>query len=76
MERTIFRLIGIVHGDGSLSGNRLTITDKCHEFPIVLRKIFQKHFSYVPPIFRDAKRNTFYTYTKQKEIVKFLFRDI
>ena len=67
----LFRLLGILHGDGSLSGNRVTVTDKHREFHEVLAGIFQDIFHYKPTIYRDRSKNTFYTYTKKKEIVNF-----
>ncbi len=66
--RKLARLLGIVHGDGNASYERILITDKSKDFHEVLRRLFIDIFQITPNLYNDKKRNTYYTHTKNKAV--------
>lgn len=66
------RLLGIIHGDGNMSYDRIVITDKCLEYHIIIQDLFEKVFSVKPNLFHDKKRHTYYSHIKRMVVYKFL----
>ncbi len=69
-SRKLARLLGIIHGDGNASYGRILITDKHKNFHEVLRGLFIDVFQITPSLYNDKKRNTFYTYTKNRMVYR------
>ncbi len=71
------RLLGIVHGDGNMSYNRLLISDQCRKYhTTVLRPMFWKAFKVRPNIFHDRNRNSYYTHTKKVRVYGFFAENL
>ena len=66
------RIIGVIHGDGNMSGKRVHVTDHNLEYHKYLHRLFKKAFDITPNIFHDKNRNTFYTYFKNSVVYKYL----
>ena len=73
ISEELLRLIGIIHGDGNMSFNRVHITDKSREYhEKLIIPTFEKLFGIRMNLFHDKNRNSYYSYTKNKIIYKFL----
>ena len=69
----MFRIVGILHGDGNMSFSRILITDKCKDYHItVLRPLFRKVFNLRLNLFHDQKRNSYYSHVKNKLVYNYL----
>ena len=68
----ICRIIGIIHGDGNMSGKRIHITDKNPKYHEYLNELFRKTFGISLNIFEDKNRNSFYSYSKNSVVYKYL----
>ena len=69
----LFRLIGIIHGDGNMSFNRIHISDKSLDYhKMVLQPLFMKLFNLRLNLYRDKGRNSYYSHIKNKVVYKFL----
>jgi intein/homing endonuclease len=66
------RIVGIIHGDGNMSGRRLLITDQNREYHDFLHKLFARSFCLKLNLFHDNARNTFYSHSKNTIVYKFL----
>ncbi len=66
------RLIGLLHGDGNMSGRRVLLTDQNKEFHLVIRRIFKSVFGITPNLFHDKGRNSYYSHTKSADVYRFL----
>lgn len=66
------RLLGLLHGDGNMSGGRVLLTDQNREFHKTIRGIFKSTFELAPNTFHDTGRNTYYTHTKSVLVYRFL----
>jgi intein-encoded DNA endonuclease-like protein len=66
------RIIGIIHGDGNMSGKRIHITDQNLEYHEYLKELFRKTFGITLNIFHDKNRNSFYSYSKNSIVYKYL----
>ena len=70
-SKELCRILGILHGDGNMSGGRILITDKNKEYHETLQKLFSKVFAVKLNLFHDKKRNTYYSHTKRKALYKY-----
>lgn len=68
----ICRIIGIIHGDGNMSGKRIHVTDKNREYHQYLQKLFMKTFNIRMNLFYDEKKNTYYSHSKNSIVYKYL----
>lgn len=68
----ICRIMGIIHGDGNMSGKRFHITDKNSEYHEFLKELFQRTFGINLNLFHDKNRNSFYSYSKNSVVYKYL----
>ena len=66
------RIIGIIHGDGNMSGKRFLITDRNFKYHKYLNKLFRRTFGITLNIFHDKNRNSFYSHSKNSVIYKYL----
>jgi intein/homing endonuclease len=66
------RIIGIIHGDGNMSGKRIHITDQNLEYHKFLQHLFKRTFGITLNIFHDKNRNSFYSYSKNSIVYKYL----
>ena len=66
------RLLGLLHGDGNMSGGRVLLTDQNKKFHVTVRGIFRSVFGLAPNTFHDVKRNSYYTHTKSVLVYRFL----
>jgi len=66
------RLLGLLHGDGNMSGGRVLLTDQNRAFHSTIRGIFKSVFGLTPNTFHDVNRNTYYTHTKSVLVYRFL----
>lgn len=66
------RLLGLLHGDGNMSGGRVLLTDQNREFHKTIGGIFKSVFGLSPNIFHDINRNTHYSHTKSVLVYRFL----
>ena len=71
-SKELCRLLGIIHGDGNLSCNRIVITERYKEAHEMIANLFKKLFSVKVNLFQDKKRNSYYSHIKNKMIYKFL----
>ena len=69
--KELARLLGLLHGDGNMSGNRILFTDKCKPFHAKIRALFRKEFGLTLNLFEDRLRNSCYSHTKNKVIYEF-----
>jgi len=70
--KEVCRIIGIIHGDGNMSGRRFHVTDQNLEYHRYLQELFEKTFGIKLNIFHDKNRNTFYSYSKNSIVYKYL----
>ncbi len=70
--KDLCRIIGIIHGDGNMSGRRVHITDQNSKYHTYLRRLFRKNFGIKLNIFNDKNRNTFYSHSKNSILYKYL----
>ena len=68
----ICRIVGIIHGDGNMSGKRLHITDQNFRYHQYLQELFRKVFVLNLNIFHDKNRNSFYSHSKNSIVYKYL----
>lgn len=68
----LLRTIGIIHGDGNMSNERILISEKEFDFQIRLHNYFKKLFGMEFNIYQDKNRNTFYLHSKNKVVYNFL----
>ena len=68
----ICRIIGIIHGDGNMSCRRFHITDKNREYHKYLQELFRRTFNINLNVFHDKNRNSFYSYSKNSIVYKYL----
>jgi len=68
----ICRIIGIIHGDGNMSGKRFLITDQDFEYHKYLQELFEKTFRIKLNVFHDKNRNSFYSHSKNTIVYKYL----
>ncbi len=66
------RLIGLLHGDGNMSGGRVLFTDQNKEFHKSIRGIFKSVFGVNLNTFHDVNRNSYYSHTKSVLAYRFL----
>jgi intein/homing endonuclease len=65
-------IIGILQGDGNISGTRIHVSEESKEFHTELRETFEKVFGIQLHLYRDGARNTYYSYVKSTIISDFL----
>ncbi|MFX1518996.1 MAG: LAGLIDADG family homing endonuclease [Promethearchaeota archaeon] len=67
------RIIGIIHGDGNMSGKRVHVSDKSREYhETVVLPLFQKVFGITLNLYHDHERNSYYSHTKCKIVYYYL----
>jgi intein/homing endonuclease len=75
--RAKMRLLGIVHGDGNTSYNRLLITDMSKEFhETVIIPTVMRVFGVKMNLFHDVNRNSYYSHTKKKAVYGFFTSEL
>src|SRR3989338_1743501 len=67
-SKEIMRFLGVLHGDGNISGKRILITEKDGSFCEIIKSLFEKIFTIVPNIFYDKNRNSNYCHIKNSVI--------
>lgn len=73
LAKDVFRIIGIIHGDGNMSFNRIHITDKNKSYHVkVLNPLFKKVFNLRLNLYHDKKRNSYYSHIKNKIVYNYL----
>ncbi len=70
--KDLCRIIGIIHGDGNMSGKRFLVTDKNFRYHLYLRKLFKKTFGITLNLFEDRKRGTYYSHSKNYIVYKYM----
>ena len=59
------RIVGIMHGDGNMSGRRILVTDSLKDYHIfVVQPLFMGLFNVKLNLFQDRNRNSYYSHTK------------
>ena len=71
-SKEIMRFLGVLHGDGNISGKRILITEKDGSFCEIIKSLFEKIFTIVPNIFYDKNRNSNYCHIKNSVICRYL----
>ena len=71
-SKELFRILGILHGDGNMSGKRILITERDGSFCDIVKSLFEKIFTIVPNIFYDKNRNSHYCHLKNSIIYRYL----
>ena len=71
-SKDLCRLLGIIHGDGNMSGSRILVTDKSKDYHNVIKYLFEKVFGITPNLFHDKNRNSYYSHIKRKVVYMFL----
>ena len=71
-SKVLLRFLGILHGDGNMSMNRILITEKNSTFANIILKLFDKVFGVKPNIFHDKNRNTYYCHIKNSILYRYL----
>ncbi|GEM_PF-1383147 len=71
-SESLCRLLGIIHGDGNMSYGRILITDKCKDYHLVIRNLFEEIFDVTPNLFHDKNRHSYYSHLKRKAVYLFL----
>lgn len=66
------RMIGMLHGDGNMSGRRVLMTDTNRQYHKTIHRIFRAVFGVKLNIFHDVNRNSYYSYTKSVLVYRFL----
>jgi len=66
------RVLGILHGDGNMSGRRVLLTDENRVFHRTIHKLFKTVFGIRMNLFHDIRRNSYYSYTKSVLVYRFL----
>lgn len=73
INKDLCRLLGILHGDGNMSLNRIHFSDKSKKYhETVIGPTFQKIFGIKLNTFHDINRNTYYSHIKSKIIYRLL----
>ncbi len=71
------RLLGIIHGDGNTSYNRLLITDMSKEFhQMVIIPMIMRLFGVRMNLFHDVNRNSYYSHTKRRQVYDFFTNEL
>ena len=68
----LLKLLGIIHGDGNMSGNRILISENDINFVKKISSLFKKIFGLTLNIFYDKKRNSYYCHIKNSVIYRYL----
>jgi hypothetical protein len=72
-NKDLCRFIGIMHGDGNLSSNRILITDKNIEYhQRVLQPLFKRLFNLPLNLYHDKNRSSYYSHVKSSIIYRYL----
>ena len=71
-SKTLLRILGIIHGDGSMSGNRILISENDIKFVKKIYSLFRKIFGVKLNIFHDKGRNSYYCHIKNSVIYRYL----
>lgn len=71
-SETLLRILGIIHGDGNMSGNRILISENDINFANKISALFNKIFGIQLNIFHDKKRNSYYCHVKNSVIYRYL----
>ena len=71
-SKSLLRILGIIHGDGNMSGNRILISENDIKFVKKISSLFEKLFGLKPNIFHDKKRNSYYCHIKNRVIYRYL----
>ena len=69
----LYRIVGIIHGDGNMSGRRILISDKnlsYHENVVI--PLFERTFGITLNLYYDRNRHTYYAHSKCKILYLFL----
>jgi len=74
-SKPLLRILGVMHGDGSMSGNRILISENDINFVNKISLLFRKLFSIKPNIFHDKGRNSYYCHFKSSVIYRY-FTDV
>ena len=70
--KELCRIIGIIHGDGNMSGGRIHITDKNFKYHKIINTLFQNTFGISLNLYHDKKRNSYYSHIKNSIIYRYL----
>ena len=70
-SKALLRMLGIIHGDGNMYGNRILITEKNKKFGIEISKLFNKLFGVKLNIFYDKNRNSYYFHIKNSVLNRY-----
>ena len=67
------RFIGILHGDGNTSYNRILVSDECKAYHLnMVIPLFQRIFGLEMNLFHDKNRNSYYSHKKNKQVYHFV----
>ncbi len=69
------RFIGIMHGDGNLSSNRIHITDEDPDYHLdVLHPLVKKLFNLELNLYYDKPRGSYYSHVKSSVVYRYLLQ--
>jgi intein-encoded DNA endonuclease-like protein len=72
-NQELSRILGIMHGDGNMSGARMHISDESYGYQkTVIIPLFQDVFGVTLNLYHDHTRNSYYTYTKCRIVYYYL----
>ena len=71
-SKSLLRILGIIHGDGNMSGNRILISENDINFVKKISLLFKRNFGLKPNIFHDKKRNSYYCHIKNSILYRYL----
>lgn len=73
LDTDLCRLLGLLHGDGNLSGHRVLFTDECLEFHRrELHPLFKRVFGIQLHLFHDVARRSYYSHVKNRTLYGYL----
>ena len=70
-SKALLRILGIIHGDGNMSGKRILVSENDIEFSNKISLLFKKIFGLTLNIFHDKKRNSYYCHIKNSVIYRY-----
>jgi hypothetical protein len=71
-SENLFRLMGVIHGDGNMSRKRILITEKDKGHVDTIVSLFENVFAIATNIFYDKRRNSYYCHLKNSIIYRYL----
>ena len=74
-SESLLRILGIMHGDGNMSGSRILISENDINFVKKISLLFKKLFGLTPNIFHDKGRNSYYCHIKNSVTYRY-FTDV